>query len=274
MSLSSLPECNLRVLEHLATYRFLTVPQLQRLGIAEHRESVYRVLRRFKTTRRKLVEKKDFGFSPGRGNLPSVFYLSRQGAAFLADVHRADPSGIKYPKGVHVFERDYFHRMATIDFHIALRQWANQKGAIIDFFDTYFDKTGSNRGRRSGDKLRARTRVDLSDRFFIPDAIYLYTTADGRKHLAVVEIHNGMDTGRFMRQMEPHIQALREGAVTDKYGLDFANRSQWIFEHQAAMHAALKRIRRRHAWHQYRPFVDFNTIENVRADFEGGWCKF
>ncbi len=250
------------------------MPQLQRLGIARHKPSVYKVLRRFQSVRSKLIEKKDFGFIAGVGNLHSVYYLTRQGAAFLAEVQRIDPTEIKYPKGVHIFTRDYFHRVSTIDFHIAFRQWAQRTGARVEFFDTYFDKTGSNRHSRSGKKLRAQTRVDLSEAFFIPDAIYLYTTVDERRRLVTLEIHNGMDTGRFMKQMEVHLRALEEGAVSDKYGLPFANRVQWVFEHEAALKAALRRMQQRTEVEGFRDYVDFDTIEQVKEDFAGGWRRF
>lgn len=273
MAVTWLPDSNLRVLECLGVYRFITVPQLQRLGIAKHKPSVYRILRRFQTFPRQLIEKKDFGFIAGVGNLDSVYYLTKRGAALLAEVQRVDLATIKYPKGVQVFQNDYFHRVATIDVHIACRQWAASTGAIVDVFDTYYDKTGSNR-KRSGDKLRAQTRVDLSDGFFVPDAIILYTKDDGRRRLAAVEVHNGRDTGRFMKQMAKHIQALEEGAVSDKYGVQFGNEILWVFEHESTMYAAIRRMKERRDLMGFRDYISFNTIENVRTGFARNWRRF
>ena len=274
MSILSLPDSNLRVLEHLSVYRFLTVPQMIRLGVAKHKPTAYNILKRFNTLPRKLVEKKDFGFIAGVGNLHSVYYLTRQGAAFLADVIRLDPEEIKYPKGVHVFARDYFHRIATVDIHIAFRTWAAGAGAEVDFFDTYFDKTGSNRKKRSGAKLRAKTRVDLREGYFIPDGIFMYTEPDEAQRLTVLEVHNGMDTGRFMKQVETHIVALEEGAVSEKYGLALPFRMMWVFELEAGLQAAIRRMRKRPDLEGFREYVYFNTIQNVRVDFTAGWRHF
>lgn len=243
------------------------------LGVSPHRQSIYRILRRFDSPKRKLVEKKDFGFIAGVGNLHSVYYLTRYGAALIAEVRCCDLSEIQYPKGVHIFTNDYFHRIATIDVHISLRQWAQNVGAEVAFFDAYFDKTGSNRSRYK-QPLRAKTRIDISEGYFVPDAIYLYYEPDGKPYLATVEVHNGRDTGRFMKQMEQHLVALEEGAISLHYGLEYANRIQWVFEREQTMNAAIRRMQRRNDLEGFRVYVGFNTIANVRKGFADGWERF
>ena len=53
----ALPETNLQVIEHLHAYRFLTAPQLVRLGVASHINSLRRTLRRFETSRKRCLSK-------------------------------------------------------------------------------------------------------------------------------------------------------------------------------------------------------------------------
>lgn len=273
MSVQWLPESNFKVLEHLGTYRYLTVPQMIALGVAKHKSTVYNVLKRFKTLPRKLVEQKNFGLIPGKRNIHSIFFLTRQGAELLAEMYRTDLAKISYPKGVYVFQNDYFHRVATIDFHISLRQWAERTGTTVVFFDTYFDKTGSNRGGR-GQKLRAKTRFDLSDQAFIPDVVYMLLLPDGRPRLVTAEIHNGKDTGRFLKQMETHSQALEEGVISEKHRVDFANSIRWVFEHESTMRAAIRRIRQRGDYDAFRAYIEFNTIAQVKSNFAEGWQHF
>ena len=274
MSVSWLPPSNLMVLRHLALYRFLTVPQLIRLGVAKHKPSVYKIIGRFKTLPRKLIEQKNFAFNPGRGNVHSVYYLTRQGAELLADVFGVDPSRIKYPRGQTIFEDDYFHRVATIDFHIAVRRQARKAGATITFFETYFDKTGSNRKKRSGDRLRARTRVGVGDRFFNADAIYHYVPPKQQGMLAVFEMHNGRDTGRFMRQLSLRIDALEAGSINEKYQISDPCILQCVFEHESTMNAVIRRLQQQPDLEGFRDYVGLITIEEVRKDFSRSWRHF
>ena len=275
--LISIPDSNLQVLESLHTYKFLATPQFVRLGINGHEQSVQRTLRRFRDKNRfprLYVDKKEFGFVAGVGNLHSVYYLTRHGAAILADYYRADIADINFPRGEPNFSKDYFHRWCTVDIHIALWEWAARSGARIEFVHTYFDHTGSNRARRIKDRLRPRTKIDLADDSLVPDMIYLATLNSGEKYLAVVEVHNGRDSGRFLRQMVPHAQALAEGAVAETYGLTTNNRVRWVFEHANTMNASIQRIRQDKRFAPLRHLIDFNTIENVREDFTRGWQHF
>ena len=275
--LFSIPDSNLLVLEALGTYKFLTVPQMVRLEVNTHEQSVQRTLRRFKEKKRftKLfVDKKDFGFIAGRGNLHSIYYLTDHGAKVLAEYWRVDPSTIHYPKREPDFGRDYFHRRYTVDVHISLRQWADVAGAEVKFVHTYFDYVGSNRSKKKN-PLRNRTRIDLDgDRFFVPDMVYLVTRPDGSQDLAVVEIHNTKDTKRFLEQMENHALAVQLGAVAEAYSLAINNRIRWVFSHDSTMHAAMKRIGQHRRFAALHQLVEFNTVKGVREDFTAGWRHF
>ena len=157
---AALPDSNLQVMEQLHTYRFLTAPQLLRLGVASHVNSLRRTLRRFETAR-KYVDWAEFGVLPQIGRLPRVYYLTERGARYLAEAWRVEPAEINYPRGVKLFSRDYFHRGATIDFHIELRRFAAQYGLTVEVFHSYFDTAGANRTENPAYRLHHLSKVPL-----------------------------------------------------------------------------------------------------------------
>src|SRR5512132_1230456 len=198
-------------------------PQLVRLGVASHINSLRRTLRRFETGR-KYVDWAEFGVLPQIGRLPRVYYLTERGARYLAEAWRVEPAEINYPRGVKLFSRDYFHRGATIDFHIELRRFAAQYGLAVEFFHSYFDTTGANRSEYPAERLRHLSKVPLEDSFFIPDAIFAVRAPDGARYLFALEVYNGIDTKRVHAQLEKHLVALGEGRISELYGYPRAHR--------------------------------------------------
>lgn len=269
-----IPDTNIEVLQHLATYKFLTVKQFIMLGLAKHKESVHRILSRFERSRKKLVDKKDLGAIPGQGRLPIVYYLTRRGAEALAEFHRTDISEIPYPKSVNFFKKDFEHRQRTVDFHIALRKWVSLNNASIHFADCYFDSTGNNRTGGKANALKAKTRVELSNGFIIPDMIYSVVLENGKPCLSALEIHNGRDTGRFIRQMERHIQSLKEGSVTDHYHMNVACFVLGIFEHESIRNASLNHLQQREDWNLFQKFIGLETLDNLNQFITNGTNQF
>ena len=59
---------------------------------------------------------------------------------------------IRFPKtNTALFGQDYYHRIHTIDAHIALQEWAFNESIELSFFLTYLDKasTGKTKGFRA-----------------------------------------------------------------------------------------------------------------------------
>jgi hypothetical protein len=259
---------HVRIFEYLNTYRFLTAEQMLRLGVAKHVESVRRLLRELQRDRSP-IGKLEFAVHPKKGRLPNIYHLTKWGASILAELYRIDVSSIYYPKSVRLFQQDYFHRISTVDYHIMLQKWAEKNSATLIHFDTYFDKTGYNRASAPQNRLTAKTRVSLSgENFFVPDIIALLRKNTGELSLRTIEIHNGYDTGRFLRQMENHIQALEYGSITDKYKLNVACHVFWIFEHESTMKAAIKRIKLKTDWCGFQKYVHFILLDEVRKGNE------
>ena len=153
-----LTAANIEVLRLLNRYRFLTNPQLLRLGLVHDNTSIYRILSRFGDGNRPYIGKKDFGFIAGVGRLHRIYYLQKRGAQLLAETLQLDEDEVSYQKVKPPFLQDYFHRLATIDVHIELDRFAAQYGCAVRFFHTYFDVDGANRGTPPSDRLRRLTR--------------------------------------------------------------------------------------------------------------------
>ena len=80
--MADLTAANIEVLRLLNRYRFLTNPQLLRLGLVHDNTSIYRILSRFGDGNRPYIGKKDFGFIAGVGRLHRIYYLQKRGAQF------------------------------------------------------------------------------------------------------------------------------------------------------------------------------------------------
>ena len=115
------------VYEALATYRYLTTHQMLKLKVSKSERYLYSALRNLRNRKKATVGALDFGAMPTVGRLPILYYLTEYGASILEDFGRQWET-IKYPKKARLFSRDYFHRIRTIDSHIALQQWAETNG--------------------------------------------------------------------------------------------------------------------------------------------------
>lgn len=123
---------------------------------------------------------------------------------------------IKCVKGRgNLFERDYFHRLYTIDFFIAYYKWLAETGYSSEFFNYYFEKEGSNRNRHKTSS-KAVNLLQIGEEKIIPDGIAAFTMPE-RAYLFLFEQHNGKDTKRAMKQLYGHVQALVEGSASQKY---------------------------------------------------------
>lgn len=272
--MSELTANNVEILRLLNRYRFLTNPQLLRLGLVKESTSIHRLLRRFKDGKRPYIGGKDFGFIAGRGRLHRIYYMEKRGAKLLADTLRMDEDEISFEASRPPFLQDYFHRVATIDFHIELDLFAEQHECEIKFFHTYFDTEGANRGTPPDQRLRRLTKIPLGKYHLIPDGIFLMNTPDGKQHLFALEVYNGRDSKRVHKQLEKHMQAQAEGAISEAYGLALPYRVLMTFETEGAMKAVMSRIQGDSQFSNSEPYFAFNTIERLREDFARSWKFF
>jgi len=238
----NLSDKNIEIMELLSIYKYLTISQMVRLGVSEHKESIRRMLKRFKTTPKDLIVKKSFPVHYEKGRLEDIYSLSKDGAYFLADVKDLELETIEYSTDKKLFFQDYAHRVTTIDYHIKLRAELKEKGHTLDFIEFYFQKEGNNRAKNQKNRLKAKTRVNLEDgSYIIPDIIYKYSDQT-RDYLFCVEIHMGKDTKRALEQIDNHILAISQGVVSDKYSYERDNRVIYLFQELSTKEAIEKKF--------------------------------
>lgn len=258
------------VLEKLARYKFLTMSQFLRLDIGTTQYNYLTMqIKSLRDRRRALVGCHNFHTpQPKKGRVESMYFLTKFGREALISELGIEEKTIKMPIGKTMAYKDYWHRRFTIDYEIQLDKWGNSNGVIIPFFDTYFDKVGNNRIAKN---LRAKTRITLSENeYFIPDGLY-YLHKEDAKRLHLMEMYNGKDTGRVVRQLHKHAQALSSKCTHKQFNLE-ANRSYTItlvFEHESIMQATIERIQQEGAFHKIAKYFLCKSIEDVReGDFD------
>ena len=264
-------ETQTEILKFLATYKFLIVPQFQRLGLSNSPRKFQHHLREIERKSKNIMGRIVFGMHPKLGKLHNVFYLKPNGAIAVSELQKVDISEIRYPVGRQFFFHDYFHRIHTVDFHIAFRTWAKDHVRQLDFFDTYFDKAGSNRNPALRGHSKAKTRVSLKGEALIPDAVYSYLNNEGKRQLVVFEMCNKKETKRIVVQFEKHVMALHEGAFSKKYGYEVANRVFAVFEYESILSSVRQRMRKKETFEGVEKFFVFNLIKNLRQNFLDGW---
>jgi hypothetical protein len=275
-----LSDSQVRVLGELATYRYLTVPQLVRLGVSPNRTYVRAVLRDMECAPLPLIRKIEYGAYGGTGRLPKFVYLTKRGAEQLAEYRQIEPETVFYPKQHgNPFRNDYFHRTATIDFQIELNRFADGKGNI-PFYHAYFYKEGSNRG--GGMRLQSKTKVCFERKFIIPDAVFRFNVPGWHDWLFAVEVKNGFDTKATFAQICRHIDAIGSEAIEKAFSFPkrpvrvlFVFSEYWRkMERRSAespMREVMKRLAESRDLTDYYPFFAFSTLERLRCDFLREW---
>lgn len=266
-------ESELRVLECLARYKYLTVSQLDALAILKHKNGLYERLRKLQGTGKPFIKKNVFGVYPGQGRLEDFYYLTPKGGNFLADNLELDHDEIKLPIGTSsLFSRDYFHRYETINFYIYLDKWAEANNADVTMFNYYFDKVGNN---RKGKNLRALNRIEIDQTggYIIPDAITKFYY-NNQPYLFFVEQHNGKDTKKLLKQLYYHLLALEEGKGAERYKLEKNHRVAVVFEFQGILEATIERLQDIQEFKGFEKFFIFKTNADLKEDFYNDWLTF
>ena len=160
--------------------------------------------------------------------------LTYSGAKFLQESLNYTPDKIYYPKGRNsFFSRDYFHRIATIDFTIRLQKWLANHDHRLTLFHSYFNKSPTHNYRK------AMTAVYDGKKWLEPDAIALLLI-NNKKYLIIFEQHNGKDTQRAINQMVNHAYALASGVYSDTFKVNKPAIIYYVFEFESCMSAAMR----------------------------------
>ncbi|MBT3844136.1 MAG: hypothetical protein HOD58_02405 [Gammaproteobacteria bacterium] len=176
----------------------------------------------------------DFGVIPGHGRLARIHYLSEAGKRTLISGTPLEPHEILAPaKNASLFQRDYFHRIATIQFNIQFQQWLASHGYTLVAMELYF-----NRQSIDG-QYRSATRTKSHGRFVEPDAVGVYR-AHGLFHTFLFEQHNGKDAKRAIRQIEQHCLGLSDDSYAIRLTQNDTVHIVYVFQNPTCMSVVMK----------------------------------
>lgn len=278
MKEGSLTPAMIRVLEALASYHYLHPQHFTRIdGFPAKVDSVHKLLARFPS------EKSEVGFvragvETGKGRIPRLYYLTKHGAATVAELRQTELEGVFYPKGDKLPVADVRHRAMLTAFWIELDRHAQSINGEVEFFHPYFRTTGANRNRDPATRLKKLTRIDFPQElakkhdkpFLWADGIFSLRT-ETKRLLCLLECYRGIDTARVIRQLEWHLLALEHGLPSIKYGFQTSNLVLLVFEGDTPMHAVLKRLLTRPQFDDFAGFVACSTMPRLQKNFLDWW---
>lgn len=249
-------------LEALARYTFLVPPQFLRLGITTNRQNLNRsVLIPLRSKPHALIDYGNVG--PFH-----VYCLSKRGAMEIARQWQVE--SVPYPNEGVQFSKDLNHRVGTVDFLIELHDWAEQNAIVVDFYHTYFQGAGAQRGVL---KYVSATRHQLPHGFIESDIDLKLTFPDKHSALCVVEIHRGHHVKRIIDQLERHMIALHHGVVSERYEARESNLVLSVYENEATMKSVMGRLSAWPKFQAFREFFYFATLDCLKEDFRGAWSS-
>jgi len=266
----NITERQLQILEALARFKFLTSDQIAKLFKLKNTNSINTLLLNLKERKRPLVDYKEFGLLPLHGRLARMHFLTSYGKDIVQEDLGYSPESIKFVKNsASLYRRDYFHRRDTVTFNMYFQQWLANNGYQLEFFNYYFDRTGSNRNN-TGETLNS---LQVKDFKIVPDGIGLFNTPE-RPYLFLFEQHNGKDKMRAVNQIAGHCMAISQGSASDKYEVDKAARVYYVYEEESCKRAVMKELRDNPNYKDVNKYFLFKTMESLQIDFYTGWQHF
>ena len=266
--MKTITETQLRILERLNDYRFLTAEQMQKMGIAKHIHTIYNAIRGLRKGGKHYVDVVEFGTRPEIGRLPRLTFLTQYGAELLAEALQCDPDTIKHPKGKIPSYRDLTHRLHTIDLHILARTFCEaHEGVELNYFQAYFEHKGANNwGDPTKPKRQAVNKIELAEgRGFVPDCIFHITDPTGKPHLYTSEIYRNHNTKRTHNQLRNHLEALKLGSISKLYNYSRAVPVLILCEQAGAMQALQESLNDDPVFKKTENCFLFRTLDPVTA---------
>jgi hypothetical protein len=260
-----------KILLSLAKYKYLTISQFLSLEVGKDKEFIRKNLSLLREKR--FTDRMTFGLIPAKGKFEDIHFLTERGAKEILTNTDLQPDQVRHPSRASTFfKNDYLHRVSTVDIMIAFNVWADGQGYQVDFFDTYFDKVGSQKASKQG--IQSKTRFDLPNGQNIsPDGIIKYSTANN-SFLYCLEVYNGKDTKRVTEQIRKLAYATFEGTPSEKYGHNKANRNLIVFQYDTYKQTAIERIKQDPYLSQFdglERFFLFNSVDSAKKNFGQPW---
>ena len=263
-----------KILRELAHYKFLTVSQLDRLGVG-YKKRIYDNLK--KLVEKGLIKHADYKSLLRYGKqLERIHYLTPKAAKLLVEnTPNLHYDHIRYPKSTTtIFTHDYLHRVSSVNTQIAINEWLHANDFNLIHYDTYFDVVGS-RKKEETEPMRTVTRIDFGNGYYLdPDGIVVFEKVDKPK-IFLIEVYNGKDTKRILEQLRKHVYVVKHGLAASKYNIKTTAKVISTFENESNMKAVMERCK-------IDPYFQFEGIENyfffglaeiANEDFEHGFIN-
>ena len=266
-----LTETQLRILEELARYKYLTSSQMVRLGLATVRNNIYRAVKPI-CGPKKPIDKKNFSPIPGVGKLESVYYLRPSGADILVQELDYSKEKIRLHKGS-FFGRDYMHRVRTIDFHLSWNGFSRIRRLFPLTLCTYFDFQGANHSS-SGGRLQSKARIPVTghhSEYIVPDMVIRAKQNNGREMFFLFEMADGHDTAYILRQAFGHVLALSQGTPSKAFQTSVSPRILYVFEHKSTLRAVAQRFLEDDRFSEFNEWFLLGLHESVIRNMQGSW---
>lgn len=263
----NITERQIQAIEALAKYKFLTSNQLAYIFRNKTTKSASTILKALTDGNKPLLHYKDFGVLAGHGKLPRVFFLTKYGKDFLIEHLDYEEKNIKFIKNKSaLFLRDYFHRCDTVNFNIYLHEWIKESGYQLDFFNYYFDKSGSNRNGTG----KIFNSLEKGDFKIIPDGLGVFQTPS-RPYIFLFEQHNGKDKKRAVNQILNHCLAISEGIASEKYNINRSSRVYYVFDDSTCMIKTMEELRAIKDFEPFKGHFYFKTSDGLKKSFFNNW---
>jgi hypothetical protein len=178
---------------------------------------------------------------------------------------------VRYPKGRSgLFLQDYYHRVGTVNVHLAFKSRAVANDLDLLFFWTYFDKLTS--GKQKG--YRAQSAIVISENeYLIADALCMLQTPI-REELYAIEFFNGDNTHRVHASLFTHLQALSKGEPSNQFGLKHGSYVLCVFELQEYKLHAMKRLSEDDRFTAAKKHFLFKSLDELSVDYFFDWWLF
>ena len=277
-----LTDMDLAILSHLGKFTFLTVRQLLAIGVSRSARSLahqLRTLTTFPTSAKPVIGVLKYPPEVSLGRVEHLYFLTPRGVELLCEANsEIDVSRFHLPKRPQPIFRDYHHRKMTVDAHILISNFLkhHHPALDVDFWDTYFQKSGANRSKKS-EPLHAKTRVALpDDRYLIPDVVFHLRKKESEQAglLIALEVSRGKDSKRLIRQLYRHLEALKRCALGLKYQLMIGHKVLVVCEQNSLLQGIWKRLPAYARLVSFANFFLFATWDEFQNDPATCWQIF
>lgn len=257
-----------KILEALARYKFLTYSQIIRIGIFNHRSNLSNSMKYLRDCKCPLVRK-----IPHRIGSESKHYLTKFGMEVLSQLRPKEynESNIQYLKKViYTDTQDQLHRTSIIDIQIELDFACLENQVQLLLCERYFDTIGN---RRKDNNLTSKTAVQFERGAAINADLTFMIKTSVQNELYLLELENGSDTGKGLEKCIKHGKAILAGTANTKYRHESGYRTLWVFEKEATMQGTMKKVQASPFFDKLTEFFLFKSKDKVGNDFRNGWLN-